>query len=91
MNALHSIPIVFTPLNGLMAVADAVASAFERRFNVRLWHGDEGLRGVIQQKLTEMGVPEKPIQLTGSPDITPRAFAEHIGFIRRKKTLRRVK
>ena len=91
MNALHSIPIVFTPLNGLMAIGDKLAALFEAKFGVKLWHGDEGLRGVIQQKLTELGVPEKPIQLTGSPEITPRAFAKHVGFIRRKKPLRRVK
>lgn len=91
MSTLHSIPIVFTPLNSLMAVADRIAWMIERKFNIALWQGEDGLRGVIQQKLTEMGVPQKPIQLTGSPDITPRAFAEHIGFVRRKKPLRRVK
>ena len=62
----------------------------ERKFHVQMWHGSEGLRGVIEQKLVEVGVPEQPIPIVSNPALTPRAVAEQTGFIRRKKRMRRV-
>lgn len=91
MSPVPMTPVSFTPLRGLMAVADRIACSLERKFHFQVWHGADGLRGVVQQKLTEVGVPETPITLVGNPGLTLRAFAEQSGFIRPKKRMRRVK
>jgi hypothetical protein len=76
----------FRPMQGLLSLADRLAA------NLGLgawWHGEEGLREVVGIKLQEVGVPDKPIPLTGAQAMTPRQMAEHAGFIRKRKRIRR--
>jgi hypothetical protein len=56
-----------------------------------LWAGNDGFEGVIRQKLTELGVPEKSIPLAGPGSMTPRQIAEESGFIKRPRPARRLK
>ena len=62
-----------------------------RSASARLWPGNDGFEGVIRQKLTELGVPEKPIPLAGPGSMTPRQIAEESGFIKRPRPARRLK
>lgn len=78
-------PIVFTPLKGALSVAQLVAN---RLGLGELWHGEDGIEGVITDKLRELGVPHKPVPLTGPQGLTVRKFAEEGGFIRRKRNRR---
>jgi hypothetical protein len=80
---------MFTPHRGLMALAERLARLAERRYGVQLWDGEEGLGSVVEQKLKELKVPEKPIQI--GQVLTPRQLAEQTGFIRKKRTARRIK
>lgn len=84
-----ALPKTFTPHRGLMALAERLARLAERRYGVQLWDGEEGLGSVVEQKLKELKVPEKPIQL--GQVLTPRQLAEQTGFIKRKRSARRIK
>jgi hypothetical protein len=82
-------PLYFRPRHGLIRVAERLVSALGLQ---HLWEGPDGLEAVVSDKLQEMKVPAKPIQLTGEGSVlTPRAVAEQAGFIRKKRNVRRVK
>ena len=46
----------------------------------RLWLGPEGLRGVLEAKIEEVGIPREKL--------TPRLVAEHAGFLKRRRLRR---
>jgi hypothetical protein len=76
----------FRPMQGLMNLGSILA----RRFGLsKYWDGEEGLSGVVQQKLSDMGVPEKPIPLNVPQGMTARQLAEHAGFIKKRKRIKR--
>jgi hypothetical protein len=79
-------PVQFTPAKGLLAVGKRLADHLGLG---QLWEGQNGLEGVIEQKLNEIGVPQKPIDITGPQGLTVRQFAEESGFIKRRKPQRR--
>jgi hypothetical protein len=81
-------PTDFRPMQGLLAIGEKLASAFGLS---NLWAGEDGFEGVLKQKLTELGVPEKPVPLAGSNAMTPRQMAEASGFIKKPRPQRRVK
>jgi hypothetical protein len=69
----------FTPVQGVLRLGEELA----RRLGLmHFWEGDEGLRGVVKAKLSEMGVPQDGVELT------PRELAEHSGFIKKRKRLK---
>jgi hypothetical protein len=75
-------------MKGLMSIGSIIA----QRFGLgELWAGDDGFEGVLRQKLSEMGVPQRPIELTGPRSMTVRQMAEQSGFIRKPRRQRRVK
>jgi len=76
----------FRPMQGLIGIGERIASQFPGFREV--WEGEDGLRAVTQQKLKELGVPDKPIPLTSGQKVTPRSLAEHAGFIKRRKRLK---
>ena len=82
-----SAPLKFRPMNGLLNIGRRIVEGLGL---AEFWDGDDGLEGVLRDKLRESGVPEKPIALSGQGGMTPRQVAEHAGFIRRRK-LRKVK
>ncbi len=84
-----TLPKTFTPHKGLMALAERLVRIAERRYGVELWDGENGFGGVVEQKLKELKVPEKPIQL--GQVLTPRQLAEQTGFVKRKRSARRLK
>lgn len=81
-------PIHFKPMRGCLSVAQKLFDAFGVG---ALWPGEDGFEGVIRQKLTEWGVPDQPIPLSGAGSVTPRQMAEASGFIGRKRSHRRLK
>lgn len=81
-------PIHFKPMRGCLSVAQKLFDAFGVG---ALWPGEDGFEGVIRQKLTEWGVPDQPIPLSGAGSVTPRQMAEASGFIGRKRAHRRLK
>jgi hypothetical protein len=50
---------------------------------VKIWDGQDGLGEVIKTKVEEMGFGE-PVPMT------PASLAEHLGFIKKRKPLKRV-
>lgn len=81
-------PVVFTPLKGALSVARVLA---HRCGLGQLWEGQDGIEGVLADKLKELGVPHAPVPLTGPEGMTVRQFAEQGGFIKKRKPNRRVK
>ena len=81
-------PLEFTPMKGLMSIGQLICDRFGL---MELWKGDDGLEGVMQQKLTELGVPKGPVPISGPEGMTIRQVAEQAGFIKRPKAQRRVK
>lgn len=75
-------PLHFKPMHGCLSVAQKLFDAFGVG---SLWPGNDGFEGVIRQKLTELGVPEKSIPLAGPGSMTPRQIAEESGFIKRPR------
>jgi hypothetical protein len=84
-----ALPKTFTPHRGLLALAERVVRLAERKTGLQLWDGEDGVGSVVQQKLKELRVPEKPIQL--GRVVTPRQLAEEVGFVKRKRAARRLK
>ena len=80
-------PIHFTPMKGALSIGRLLAERFGLG---ELWEGEDGFEGVARQKLAELGVPEKPLALTGpQASMTPRQMAEQAGFIKRRRPNRR--
>jgi len=75
-------------MQGLLSIGQKLAAAFGL---TNLWEGHDGFEGVMRQKLTELGVPEKPVPITGANAMTPRQMAEASGFIKRARVQRKVK
>lgn len=88
MNPPIKTPVDFRPMQGLMHLGEKLAAAFGLS---SLWQGNDGFEGVIRQKLTEIGVPEKPLPLNGPQSMTVRQMAEESGFIKRSRPNRRIK
>ena len=88
MTPAKQMPVEFTPMNGLLHIGEKLAAVFGL---TQLWAGSDGFEGVMRQKLSELGVPEKPVLLAGSGAMTPRQMAESSGFIKRPRPQRRVK
>ena len=88
MTPVLKAPVDFRPMQGLLAIGEKLASAFGL---TNLWAGEDGFEGVMRQKLTELGVPEKPVPISGAGAMTPRQMAEASGFIKRPRPQRRVK
>ena len=81
MNELSNLE--FTPMKGILGFGRRLAHQFG--FG-HLWDGEEGIESVARQKLEEMGVPKGPVKLAGDQAaMTPRQFAEHVKFIKRRK------
>lgn len=80
--------IDFRPMHGLLSIGEKLAAAFGLS---EMWAGNDGLEGVMRQKLAEMGVPEQPIPIQGPKNQTIRQIAEDSGFIKRPRPQRRVK
>ena len=81
-------PVEFTPMKGLMSIGQIICDRFGL---MELWKGDDGIEGVMRQKLTELGVPKEPISISGPKGMTIRQVAEQSGFIKRPRPQRRVK
>lgn len=79
-------PIDFRPMQGLLHVGERLASAFGLS---EIWKGEDGLEGVMRQKLKEVGVPEHPVPINGPEGMTVRQMAEESGFIKRPRPHRR--
>jgi hypothetical protein len=88
MTPASKLPVDFRPMQGLLAIGEKLASAFGLS---GLWAGEDGFEGVMRQKLTELGVPQKPVPLAGSGAMTPRQMAEASGFIKKPRPARRVR
>jgi hypothetical protein len=88
MTPAKQMPVEFTPMQGLLAVGRKVAEHFGL---TEIWAGHDGLEGVMKQKLSEMGIPEQAIPISGPKGMTPRQMAEQSGFIKRPRPQRRVK
>lgn len=78
----------FRPMQGLLSIGQKLAAAFGL---TNIWEGHDGLEGVMRQKLSELGVPEKPVPMGGPRGMTPRQMAEESGFIKRPHPHRRLK
>ena len=89
MAAPSKLPAVsFTPMQGALGVGRWLAERFGLG---AMWAGDDGFEGVLKQKLSELGVPQNPIELSGPRALTPRQMAEQSGFIKKARPHRRVK
>ena len=75
-------------MQGLLNIGAKVAAVLGL---TGVWAGHDGLEGVMRQKLGEIGIPDKPIPLSGAKALTPRQMAEQSGFIKRPKPNRRLK
>ncbi len=85
-------PVVFTPFQGLMSIAQKLTGVLERRTGLDLWGGDDGMSVVAAELLRGFGIPERPISL-GSADrpLSPRIVAEKCGLLKRRAARRRLK
>lgn len=83
-----TLPSEFTPMQGLLSIGRKLAEHFGF---AHAWPGNDGIEGVMRQKLSELGVPEKAIPLAPSNGLTPRQMAEQSGFIRKARPRRRLK
>ena len=80
--------IHFKPMRGCLSVGQKLFDAFGLGV---WWTGEDGFEGVIRQKLTELGIPDQPIPLSGPDSMTPRQMAEASGFIKKARHHRRLK
>lgn len=78
--------IEFTPVHGLMALGRKLAAHLGIE---DIWHGEDGIEGVMRQKLKELKVPEKVS--VKAQDVSVRGIAENAGFIKRPRAHRRLK
>jgi hypothetical protein len=78
--------IEFRPMQGLLHIGEILAERFGLG---EFWHGDEGIKAVACAKLQDMGVPVEAVPLTGPKAMTPLAMAEHAGFIKKRKRIRK--
>ena len=88
MTPATKLPGDFRPMQGLLSIGQKLAAAFGL---ANLWEGHDGFEGVMRQKLTELGVPEQPVPISGANAMPPRQIAEASGFIKRPRVQRRVK
>ena len=88
MTPVLKTPVDFRPMQGLLHIGEKLAQVFGLS---GLWAGEDGFEGVLKQKLTEMGVPQKPVPLAGPNSMTTRQMAEASGFIKKPRPQRRVK
>lgn len=70
----------------LLRLAEGVTRTIEQRTGVRIWDGEDGLSGVLQDKVRELKIPNRPIDL--QQPVSVRALAEEAGFIRRRRERR---
>jgi len=70
----------------LLRLGEAAFAWFDRRLNTggalvnTFWHGQDGLRSVVEAKIDEFGVPREKL--------TPRVLAERAGFIKPRRLRR---
>lgn len=69
----------------LLRLGEAVARTVERKLNVSLWDGEDGLEGVLQDKLRELKIPDAPVDL--ARPVSVRSVAEQAGFIRHRRRI----
>jgi hypothetical protein len=82
---MNSGPLEFRPMHGLLKIGEQLA----RRFGLfEMWDGEEGLGAVAREKLKEIGVPDKPVPLSGQKAVTPLQMADRVGFIKKRKRIR---
>lgn len=82
MTPERKLPVDFRPMQGLLGIGKACAAVLGLD---HLWAGEDGFEGVCRQKLMELGVPDKPVPLSGPQAVTPRQMAEASGFIKRSR------
>jgi hypothetical protein len=86
MSSVAKGSLEFRPMQGFLSLADRAAQAIGLK-GQGWWDGDEGLRVVIERKLSDMGVPDQSIPLTGEEGVSPLRMAEHAGFIKKRKRI----
>jgi hypothetical protein len=67
--------ITFTPIAGLLALGDRLATHAGLG---ELWSGQEGLREVAERALRDSGVPI-------AIEVSPMTVAEHTGVVKKKR------
>ena len=73
----------------LLDLAKQAARIVEAKTGCSFWDGEDGLSGVLEDKVREMKIPDKPIDLVRP--VSVRALAEQAGFIKRRRKLRGAK
>lgn len=73
----------------LLGIAEQAARIVERKTGFSFWDGEDGLSGVMRDKVRELKVPDKPLDL--AQPVSVRAMAEQAGFIKRRRKLRGAK
>lgn len=73
----------------LMRLAETAVRTVEARTGLSIWDGEDGLSGVMQDKLRELKVPDQPIDF--GKTISVRNIAESAGFVKRKRARKAVR
>lgn len=70
----------------LMRLAEGLTRVVEQKTGLSIWDGEDGLSGVMQDKMRELKVPTKPLNMDGG--VSVRTLAEQIGFLQKRRERR---
>jgi hypothetical protein len=73
----------------LLRLAETVTRKIETATGLSIWDGEDGLSGVMQDKVRELKIPTEPLDL--KRPVSVRALAEQAGFIKARRARKAVK
>lgn len=73
----------------LLRLAEQVTRKVEQAAGLSIWDGEDGLSGVMKDKIRELKIPTDPIHMGST--ISVRSIAEQAGFIKRRRAKKAVR
>jgi hypothetical protein len=71
----------------LLRLAETVTRKVESATGLSLWDGEDGLAGVMRDKVRELRIPTEALDLKAP--VSMRSIAEQAGFIKRRRAARK--
>jgi hypothetical protein len=73
----------------LLRLAETVTRKVELATGLSIWDGEDGLSGVMQDKVRELKIPTEALDL--KRPVSVRSIAEQAGFIKKRRARKAVK
>jgi len=73
----------------LLRLAEQVTRKVEAAAGLSIWDGEDGLSGVMQDKIRELKIPTEPLNMGATFSV--RTIAEQAGFIKRRRAKKAVR